>query len=156
MRGSRIPKFDKESLLLRSDIGLLIYFILTNKIFLRILLIFTIGLLIRFGISSLWIVNFRDSFDLIANIYYFFVVFLVTFSEYLGLFARLPSIFELYNSICHSVRLFNFDQYIKAKIFTVRIKPYLNCHNNTTLGNSTLAEQLNPNSIGSTKNPTIK
>jgi hypothetical protein len=110
----------------------------------------------RFGISNLWIVNFKDPFDLIANIYYFFIVCLVTFSESLGLFGRLPSIFELYNSIYHGVRLFNFDQYIKAKISTVGIKPYLNCdNNNPTLGNSTLKERLNPDSISSNKDPKI-
>ena len=156
MGGKLVPKVNKESSPLRGDIGLLIYFILTNKIFFRILLIFIIGWLMRFGINTLWTVNYLDPFDLIAIMYYFFMGCLATFSEVYGMLNNLPSIFELYNSIYNGVRLFNFDQYIKAKIPTVYIKPYINCdNNNPTLGNSTLTEPSSPNSTGSNKDPKI-
>lgn len=80
---------------------------------------FMIGWFIRFSINNICTVNYLDSFSLIANIYYFFIACLATFSEVYGLLNNLPSIFELYNSIYHGVRLFSFDQYIKTKIPTV-------------------------------------
>ena len=107
---------NKESLPLRSDIGLLIYFILTSKIFFRILLIFTIGWLIRFGINSIWTDNYLNSSELITSMYYLFMTCLATFTEIYNMLNNLPSMYQLYNSTHHGVRLFNFDQYIKAKI----------------------------------------
>ena len=149
MVGTLLPKVNNGSLPLKSDIGLLIYFILTSKIFSRVLLILTIGWLMRFGINTILTVNFKDPLDLIANIYYFFMVCLVTFSGSLGLFHKLPSIFELYNSLYHGVRLFNFNQYIKAKVPKVDVKPYINCNkNNPTLDNSSLiVSNKDPKSI---------
>jgi hypothetical protein len=87
-----LPKINKESLPLKSDIGLLIYFILTSRIFSRILLIFIIGWLIRYGISSILTVNYLYFLDIITNIYYFFIACLITFSEVYGMLNNIPSI----------------------------------------------------------------
>lgn len=90
------------------------------------MLIFAVGLLLKASIyyfTNLK-VNYRDPSDLIGNLYSLFMACFITLSEYFGIFAWLPSISDLYNSIVHRIKLFNLDNYIKTKISPDHYKPY--------------------------------
>jgi len=122
---------DNNRIINKNLIALMFNKLLTSKVVTRILLIFTIGFLIKAGIYYLTNLefNYRDPKDLIGNLYSLFMACFLSFSEHFGLFAWLPSISDLYNALVNRIKLFNFDNYMKSKITTVDYKPYL-CYDN--------------------------
>ena len=77
---------------------------------------------------------------------------LVTLSEVNGLLNNLPSIFELYNSLYHGVRLFNFDNYIKSK-FTLNINPIYLVETSNQTGVGPESKGKNVDTSHSNQNP---
>jgi NADH-ubiquinone oxidoreductase chain 5 len=93
---------------LQSDLGLLLYYILTKKIVTRTLIIFTIGFIFRNIINYFFNVDFSDPLNVIANMHYLFTALILVLTDNFSIFSNLPTIHELYNSIFNRVRLFNF------------------------------------------------
>jgi len=102
-------RLNSSSKPVQSDIGLIIYFLLTNRVFSKIFLFFSVGWLVRLGLTYVFIVDFSQPLDLVANVYYLFMVSLATFLKTYGLLNNLPSLFEIYNSIKHGIN-FNLKQ----------------------------------------------